>query len=368
MKNEDGGHQTYSTFSPKTLYYSIHRPVPALRVHEAVFLRGSMPKVLISPAPLYGVEAEFVSVLKNAGFELAFPKKRAQLTEPELFEELRGIDACIAGSEPYTRKVLAAHPQFKVIARAGVGYDAVDCQAATDQGVAVCIAPGTNQDAVAEHTFTLILALAKNLISQHAGTATGLWPRTANLPLRGRVLGLAGLGRIGKSAAVRGHAFGMKLLAFEPYPDHAFAKQYGITLVPWERLLAESDYLSLHLPLNAESKHLINRKTLAMMKPTAFLVNTARGGLVNEVDLLAALKEKKLAGAGLDVFEQEPPALDNPLLKLSNVVLTPHAAGVDVQSRDDMALSAAQAIVSLKRGEWPAEKIVNPDVKAKFRW
>jgi phosphoglycerate dehydrogenase-like enzyme len=137
--------------------------------------------------------------------------------------------------------------------------------------------------------------------------------------------------------------------------------------MPFERLLAESDFLSLHLPLTPESKHLINKNTLARMKPTAFLVNTARGGLVCEADLYAALKAGRLAGAGLDVFEQEPPGVI-PLFGLDNVVVTPHAAGVDLQSRDDMALSAAQAVVSLMRGEWPAEKVVNPEVRAKFRW
>jgi phosphoglycerate dehydrogenase-like enzyme len=263
--------------------------------------------------------------------------------------------------------VLAAHPLLRVIARAGVGYDAVDVQAATEQGIAVAITPNTNQDAVAEHTFTHILALAKNLISQHNGTVAGHWPRQANLPLRGRTLGIAGLGRIGKAVALRGECFGMRLLAYEPFPDEAFARAHTVTLIPWERLLAESDFLTLHMPATKEARHIINRQTLAMMKPTAFLINTARGALVNESDLVAALKNKKIAGAGIDVFEQEPPG-DHPLFKLDNVVITPHAAGVDLQSRDDMALSAAEAIVSLSKGEWPAEKIVNPDVRAKFRW
>jgi phosphoglycerate dehydrogenase-like enzyme len=289
------------------------------------------------------------------------------LTEPELLDALRGIKATVAGSEPYTRRVLQAHPQLRVIARAGVGFDAVDVPAATDSGVVVTITPGTNHDAVAEHTFTLILALAKNLITQHAGTRAGKWPRQANLPLRGRTLGIAGLGRIGKAVAIRGACFGMPLLAYEPFPDTRFVEQYQVKLVSFERLLAESDYLSLHVPLTKESEHLINRRTLALMKPTAFLINTARGGLVCEADLLEALQAKRLAGAGLDVFEKEPPP-PSPLLELDSVVLTPHAAGVDLQSRDDMALAAAQAIVALSRGEWPAEQVVNPEVRAKFRW
>ena len=158
----------------------------------------------------------------------------------------------------------------------------------------------------------------------------------------------------------------MPLLAYEPFPDQAFVREHQVTLVPFERLLAESDFLSLHLPLTPESKHLMNKTTLAKMKPTAFLVNTARGGLVCEADLVEALRRQRLAGAGLDVFETEPPG-PSPLFEMENVVVTPHAAGVDTQSRDDMALSAAEAIVSLLRGDWPAEKVVNPDVRVRFR-
>src|SRR5262249_50722951 len=149
-------------------------------------------KVLITPAPLAKLEGEFKKVLLEAGFELVFPARQQQMNEEELLEQLQGISATLAGSEPYTRRVLAAHPGLRVIARAGVGYDAVDLQAATDHGVAVTITPNTNQDAVAEHTFTLILALAKNLVPQHIGTIQGRWPRQANLPLRGRTLGIAG--------------------------------------------------------------------------------------------------------------------------------------------------------------------------------
>src|SRR5207245_9236305 len=144
-------------------------------------------------------------------------------------------------------------------------------------------------------------------------------------------------------------------------------EQYGVTLLPLERLAAEADYLTLHVPLTPASRNLIDRPMLERMKPTAFLINTSRGGLVSEADLLEALRARRIAGAALDVFEQEPPPL-TPLFELDNVVLTPHAAGVDLQSRDDMALSAAEAIVSLSRGDWPAEKVVNHAVRERFRW
>jgi phosphoglycerate dehydrogenase-like enzyme len=326
-----------------------------------------MPKVLIAPATLAGVEGRYVQLLREAGFEVLFPARALQLTEEELLRDLKDVSATIAGSEPYTRRVLAAHPTLRVIARAGVGYDAVDVAAATELGIAVCTAPGTNQDAVAEHTFALILALAKNLILQHLGTRGGSWPRQANLPLRGRTLGVVGLGRIGKAVALRGLAFGMRLLAYEPYPDASFVAQYQVPLVSLDQLLAESDYVTLHVPLTPESKYLINRRALERMKPSAFLVNTARGGLVSEADLVTALRSRQIAGAALDVFEQEPP-VNSPLLELDNAVFTPHAAGVDLQSRDDMAEASARAIIALARGAWPAEQVVNPQVRSRFRW
>lgn len=326
-----------------------------------------MPKVLVTPSTLRSADATYLRVLRDAGLDVVFPEKQGLLTEEELDRELQGIEAVIASSEPYTRRIIENHPQLRVIARSGVGYDAVDVNAATERGVAVCITPGTNHDAVAEHTFALMLACAKNVVQQDQGTRKGLWPRSVTLPLRGKTLGIAGLGRIGKAVAIRGACFKMRLLAYEPYPDHEFARQWNVAFVDWATLLAEADYLSLHIPLTAESRHMINREALARMKPTAFLINTARGGLVCERDLLEALTTGKLAGAGLDVFEEEP-ARDNPLFALDNVVVTPHAAGVDAQSRDDMAVAAAQAIAALYRGDWPEPQIVNPGIRERFRW
>ncbi len=326
-----------------------------------------MTKVLIAPAPLYQLDAEFSRVLRAAGFELVYPKRRGQMTEGDLLEELAGIKAVVAGSEPYTPKVLQTHPHVRVIARAGVGYDAVNLGAATEIGAAVTITPGTNQDAVAEHAFALILAVAKSIVAQHQGTVALKWPRKATIPLRGRTLGIAGLGRIGKAMALRGECFGMNLIAYEPFPDRDFVAKHKISLVSQEDLFRQSDYLTLHMPATPESRHMVNRSTLALMKPTAYVFNTARGSVIHEPDLIEALKTGKIAGAGLDVFEEEPPQ-DNELFHMENVVCTPHAAGVDLQSRDDMALSAAQAIISCSKGEWPAEKVVNPTVQEKFRW
>lgn len=326
-----------------------------------------MPKVLITPTTLAEIDGPHLQMLREAGFELIFPTRPAQLTEAELLQCLPGVSATIAGSEPYTRRVLEAAKDLRVIARSGVGYDAVDLQAATEHGVAVTITPGANNDSVAEHTLAMILAWCKNLVRQDRETKANLWRREALLPLRGRTLGIVGLGRIGKAVAVRAAAFQMRLVAYEPYPDQAFVKQHRIELLPLEKLLAESDVVTLHVPMSPATAHLINRQTLALMKPTALLVNTARGGLVCEADLLDALKSKRLGGAALDVFETEP-ARNNPLFALDEVLVTPHVAGIDLQSRLDMAIQSVQAIIALSRNQWPAEQIVNPEVKARFRW
>jgi phosphoglycerate dehydrogenase-like enzyme len=326
-----------------------------------------MPKVLIAPMQLAGLDGPFLDILRKDGFEPVYPGPTALLAEEDLLRILPGAAASLAGSESYTRRVIEANPELRVVARLGVGYDAVDLAAATEHGVAVTITPGTNHDAVAEHTFALILALAKCIVPHHNATRANQWPRKTNLPLRGCALSIIGLGRIGKAVALRGEAFGMRLLAYEPVPDLEFVRKHRITLLPLEKAIAEADYLTLHSPLTPESRHLINRRTLGLMKPTAFFINTARGGMVCEADLIDALRANRIAGAGLDVFEKEP-AHRNSLFEFDNVVLTPHTAGGDLQSRSEMAQSAAEAIVTLHHGGWPAEKVVNPEVKARYRW
>jgi phosphoglycerate dehydrogenase-like enzyme len=329
-------------------------------------------RVLVAPAHLRAIEFCFAPTLSDAGYTIHYPSRYEvhsdkPMNEAELMAEVPGCVASLAGSEPYTRAVIAkaAAEGLKVIARAGVGYDAVDLAAATDHGVAVCFAPGTNQEAVAEHAFMLMLALVRRLREQDVEVRQGQWPRRAVGHLRGMTLGIVGLGRIGKEMARRANVFNMEVIATEIFPDHEFAKAHRVTFVPLEELLRRSDVVTLHVPKTPQTKYLINRDTLALMKPTAFVLNTARGGVVHEKDLHDALVAKKIAGAGLDVYEHEPPG-QNPLFALDRVVLTAHTAGVDQRSRQEMARLPAQAIVKLLAGEWPADWIVNPQVKEKF--
>src|SRR5262249_8194788 len=211
----------------------------ACGVRSSPFRKNPMPKVLISPREVAKFRDKFRDVLEGAGLEVVVlpPAEANQPSEDELLVALHGIEAVVAGSEPYTPRVLAANRQLRVIARCGVGYDAVDLPASTANGTAVCIAPGTNQGSVAEHTFALILGFTRHIPARPAVLAGGGWTRLMSQPLRGRTLGLAGLGRIGKAVATRAAAFEVRVIAFDPFPDHSFCKANGIALVSFEQLL-----------------------------------------------------------------------------------------------------------------------------------
>lgn len=327
------------------------------------------PKVMIGPAQLKGIEPVYAPMLEAAGFELVFPKRNIQMVEAEVLEQVPGCTASLAGSEPYTRAVIAkaAAAGLKLIARAGVGYDAVDVAAATEFGVAVTNAPGTNHDAVGEHTLLLMLALTKNFVPQNEQIKAGGWPRKPTLSLRTRTLGIIGLGRTGKSVCQRAQAFGMKVIATDPYADPAFAQTHGVTMLPLDELLRSSDYVTLHVPLTTETKYIINARAIGLMKPTSFLINASRGGVIQETDLAEALQANRIAGAALDVLEQEPPPANLPLLQQKNAIFTAHTAGIDSQSRDDMARVAAEAIVKLFRGEWPTDLLINPEIAPRWK-
>ena len=314
----------------------------------------------------------YVQMLRTAGLALRTPQSdrfgRGEMNEEETIGELQGVSAVIAWAETYTSKVIAAAPDLQVIARAGVGYDKVNIESATDHDIVVTITPSANFESVAEHTFALLLAVARSIAHYDRRTRAGQWQFRTVLPLRGRVLGLIGLGRIGRSVALRASAFGMKILAFEPQPDLPFVRRHGIELLDLPSLLARSDFVSLHCPLNDETRGMINRDVLAQMKGGAVIVNASRGGLIVEKDLAASIESGHLAGAGLDVFEHEPAEPGNPLFKLDNVVVSPHVAGCDSQSAHDMAAEAAQNILCLARGEWPESAVVNAELKPRWRW
>ena len=321
-------------------------------------------KVLVAPSHCREIVDVYGSILTDAGLEMVFPKRHVQMTEEEIFEQLPGNVAVLAGSEPYTARVIEAGAAagLKVIARAGVGYDGIDIERATRCGIPVTYAPGTNQEAVGEHAMMLFLALARKLVKQHNLMSQGEWPRKAVESVRGKTLGIVGLGRTGKAVATRALAFGMTVIAHDPFIETTWADAHGITMMPYLELLPEADFLSMHVPLTSKTKDMIDGETLGLLHSTAYVVNCSRGGVVNENDLYEALTHKRIAGAALDVFEHEPPT-NSPLLSLDNIILTAHTAGIDIQSRNDMATVAAQALVKILAGEWPTEWLVNPELK-----
>jgi D-3-phosphoglycerate dehydrogenase / 2-oxoglutarate reductase len=329
-----------------------------------------MPTVLIGSEPIRRKPGAFRTLLETSGFRVLEPTSDARLYEPDLLALLPECDAIVAGGEAISAAVIDACPKLRVIARTGVGYDAVDLAAANRHNIAVTITPGTNQDSVAEHTFALLLALERDLVSHDQAIRSGKWARTVlPRPIRGKTMGIVGLGRIGRAVATRAVAFGMKVLAFEPVADvEAFASKHGIERVGFDDLIAGSDVVSLHLPFAEATRGLFNSAVFARMKQGSVFVNTARGGLVVEPDLVEALRSRHLAGACLDVFDPEPPLKDNPLWAFPNVVINPHMAGVDELAMADMAELAARCVVDLYEGRWPAECVVNPVIAPGWSW
>jgi len=249
-------------------------------------------------------------------------------------------------------EAIAAAKQLKVVARAGVGLDNVDIKSATEAGVMVVNAPTSNIISAAELTVGHILSLARHIPAAHASLAAGTWKRSkyTGTELFEKTVGIIGLGRIGALITERLQAFGMNVVAYDPYVTSARAQQLGVTLLSLEELLAQADFISIHMPKTPETTGMIGTDQLAMMKPTAFVVNVARGGLIDEQALYAALKSNRIAGAGLDVFVSEPPT-DSPLLELDNVVLTPHLGASTDEAQEKAGVSVARSVRLALGGE-----------------
>lgn len=264
----------------------------------------------------------------------------------------------------YDAALMDACPNLRLIARTGIGVDNVDLAAATARGILVTNTPDGPSESTAEHTVAMLLALAKRLKQGNDNLAAGKWgPRSGVLvgtEVQGKTLGLVGLGRIGRRVAeICRLAFAMRVLAYDPFVSDDAAAAMGVTPAPLDRVIGEADFLSLHVPATPETVRLMNAERLAAMKPGSYLLNLARGPLVDEAALLDALDRGHLAGAGLDVFETEPPALDSPLRAHRSVIATPHVASLTLDGRRRMEEMAMDRLLAFFRGERPAD-IVNP--------
>jgi len=319
-------------------------------------------RVLVAVVHLQGRE-HLLKPLVEAGYELLPNPYGRPMREEELLRHLPGCVASIAGQEPYTERVFAAAPGLRVVARLGVGYDAIDLAAATRHGVAVAMAFGSNHEPVADHAFALMAALAHAIPRYDRAVREGEWRLLFHGRLTGATVGIVGFGRIGRALAKRCQGFGMEVLVADPYMDGETLARLGCTLVPLDELLQRADFVSLHAPLTAETRNLIDARRLGLMKRTAFLVNTARGGLVDEPALVEALERGTIAGAGLDVVAIEPLPETSRLRTLPNVVLTPHAAGASEWAIETMAARTVANTLAVLRGQDPgAGLLLNPEV------
>jgi len=305
-------------------------------------------------------------ILAPLGVELRHGQCRSEEEVVGLASDADAILNCYA---KMTARVIERLPRCRIIARYGIGVDNVDLAAASRAGIVVTNVPDYCVDEVSDHALALLLSLARQVVEADRAVRSGRWDPVAHAGirrLRGRTMGLIGFGKIARALASKVKPLGMRLLACDPYLDAGLLASHGAEAADLDRLLAEADVLSIHVPLSPETTRLIGERELARMKPTALLINTSRGGIVDEKALAAALEAGRLAGAALDVLSPEPPAPDHPLRRAPNVIFTPHLAFYSRESVAELQTKAAEEVARALRGE-PPRSPVNPEVLARRR-
>lgn len=326
-----------------------------------------MPRVLCTA--LTTDSGPHFQIFQNSGWSCDVVNRSLNLWDADvLAKAISGYDAILAGSEPYTPAVLASNPKLRVLSRYGVGFDAINLAECDARRIVVATTPGCNHHAVAEHAIAMLMAIGRGFPRCDQEVRRAVWTRVSRPRIMGSTLGLLGLGRIGQAAATRGLGLGMTVVAYDPMPPAHFLAQHPVRSVSLEELLNVSDYVSLHLPVLPSTKHIINAQTIAQMKDGAVLINTARGPLVDEDALIQALRSGKLRAAGLDVFETEPLPATSPFLQMDNVLLSGHVAGLDDESHASTCVMAAENILLLHQGNWPAERIQNLKGVTDWAW
>lgn len=307
-------------------------------------------KLYVSTDPFSSTSAEPENKLKYSGFDYRFNRYGRKLTSDELAEDIGDVDVLIAGTEKVTRKVFEAAPNLRLISRVGIGLDGIDFDLCKEYGVQVAFTPDAPTIAVAELTVGLIIDLVRKIseTSQQLKSSEAKWHRHMGMLLNGKTVGLFGMGRIGKSVIHMLSSFNVKFLVNDIQPDIAFAKLHNIKLVTKTDLLKFSDVVSLHIPLNSETIGFISKKDLELMKPEAFIINTARGGVIDEDALYDALSSHVITGAAIDVFEVEP--YKGNLREFDNVILTCHMGASTIDSRTEMEIQAVEEAIRFKVG------------------
>jgi D-3-phosphoglycerate dehydrogenase len=314
-----------------------------------------MNRIVIADA----LEASGLEVLRGAGAEVLVVSAAERPRLPELVADADAL--VVRSATKVTRALLDAAKKLRVVGRAGVGVDNVDVEAATERGVLVVNAPTANLMSATEHTFALLLALARSVPAADASMKRGEWDRKSfvGVELQGKTLGIVGLGRIGQRVAARARAFEMRILAYDPFLDPSHASRLEVELLPLDELLGASDFVTLHTPLSKETRNLIDARRLALMKRQAMLVNCGRGGIVDETALLAALESGTIAGAGLDVFEEEPTPRHD-LTRHPKVIATPHIGAQTREAQERIALETAKMVLAALAGDMPSAAVNLP--------
>ncbi|HEU5317730.1 MAG TPA: phosphoglycerate dehydrogenase [Chloroflexota bacterium] len=313
-------------------------------------------RVMASARNVQMVLDQFKQRLDAAGVEIFFPQSAAPtLSEAELLAQLPGCIAAIAMPDDYTASVIkAASPALRLIARSGVGYDSIDLDAAAEHNVWVTTTVGANHDAVADYAMGLMLDLARHITEIVTRVRGGWWGRLPGAELRGKTLGIVGTGRIGREVAARAAGFGMRLVAYDKFPNEDWARGAAVTYASLDDLLAQADFITLHAPATAETRHLLNDQTLARAKRGVCVVNTARGDLIDEAALVRALDSGQVAGAALDVFESEPPTdAQRAVMGHAKVLPLSHCAGATLESQRRAAEIALEQVLEAVRGDTP---------------
>ena len=306
-------------------------------------------KILVTPTSLQPEKGN-AALEQLKSFELVFNPVGRPLTEDELIPLLKDCDGYVAGLDFVTEKVIKACPNLKMISRYGVGYDRVDVNAAKEHGITVTNTPGVNSEAVGELAFALILAVARKIPYLDQDTRKGGWTRSTGFECKGKTICILGLGSIGKVVARCAQGFGMTVCAYDPYINAAYCEENEIENVSFEEGIQKADVISLHLPLMDSTKHLIDGDAIAKMKDGVVIINTSRGGIIDEDAACEALKSGKIGGLGLDAFEQEPPK-DSPLFAFDNVVATPHTGAHTAEATNNMAALSVQNLIDVLEGK-----------------
>jgi phosphoglycerate dehydrogenase-like enzyme len=323
---------------------------------------AALGKVLVTAISVKGSPAA-LRLMEEAGCSLQLETTPFPIDEQWLIEKARDVDGLIFAMEPVTSRLLDAATRLRIIARPAVGYDTVDIAAATRKGVAVTIAAGTNDQSVADFTLGLLLTAARGIVPAVASVQAKRWDRVIGTEVWNKTLAIVGLGRIGKAVAKRARGFDMRVIVVSRKKDEAFAREHGIAFVTLDEALATADFVSLHAPLTPETENLIDADCISKMKPGAFLINTSRGGLVDEEALASAVRGGHLAGAAVDVLRVQGANSPSPLVGVPGILVTPHMATFSRESMERVAMSAAKSIVAALRGERPS-LLVNPEVYA----